>query len=198
MADREVLIFWCLKRVRWKNILFFRVGSNWWVGSSQTESLMEWVSNTPKQLWHPKISPISNETSLQTPKNKKDTTRYQQTMPNVFKHSHHPLNMRDWVRLEPILNFGKTVKGKNFSTWLFSDLKISKPPYLPLPKIIGLAIFLIFHVCQREITIYSLFGLPCTTMGRIWLPWKFLRCSLIWKGPKIKKWALSTWAESNS
>ena len=114
MADREVLIFWCLKRVRWKNILFFRVGSNWWVGSSQTESLMEWVSNNPKQLWHPKISPISNETPLQTPKNKKDTTRYQQRMPNVFKHSHHPLNMHDWVRLEPILHFGKTVKGKNF------------------------------------------------------------------------------------
>ena len=71
MADREVLIFWCLKRVRWKNILFFRVGSNWWVGSSQTESLMKWVSNTPEHLWHPKISPRSIETPLQTPKKQK-------------------------------------------------------------------------------------------------------------------------------
>ena len=169
MADREVLIFWCLKRVRWKNILFFRVGSNWWVGSSQTESLMEWVSNTPKQLWHPKISPISNETPLQTPKNKKDTTRYQQTMPNVFKHSHHPLNMHVWVRLEPILNFGKTVKGKNFSTWLFSDLKISKPPYLSLPKIIEFGHFSYFS-CLSERN-YNLQSLWITLYHGMWMGW---------------------------
>ena len=169
MADREVLIFWCLKRVRWKNILFFRVGSNWWVGSSQTESLMEWVSNTPKQLWHPKISPISNETPLQTPKNKKDTTRYQQTMPNVFKHTHHPLNMHDWVRLEPILNFGKTVKGKNFSTWLFSDLQTSKPPYLPLPKIIEFGHFSYFS-CLSERN-HNLQSLWITLYHGMWMGW---------------------------
>ena len=140
MADREVLIFWYLKKVRWKKILFFRVGPNWWVGSSQTESLMKWVSNTPKHLWHPKISPRSIETPLQTPKNKKDTTRYQQRMPNVFKHSHHPLNMHDWVRLEPILHFGKTVKSKNFYTWLFSDLKILwKKDFMGFHGISGMA-----------------------------------------------------------
>ena len=30
-------------------------------------------------------------------------------------------------------------------------------------KWLSFAIFLIFHVCQREITIYSLFGSPCRT-----------------------------------
>ena len=110
-------------------------------------------SNTPKQLWDPKISPRSIKTPLQTPKNKKDTNRHQQTLPDVFKHSkttlRHSLKMHDRVRLEPICHFGKTVKGKTFFTWPFGDIKISKPPYLPLPKMIEFCHFSYFS-CMSE------------------------------------------------
>ena len=50
------------------------------------------------------------------------------------------------------------------------EFQTSKHQNLPIyhfQKSLSLAIFLIFHVCQREITIYSLFGSPCI-MGCGW------------------------------
>ena len=139
-----------------EKILPFRVGPKWLVGSSLTESLMEWVSKNT--LEHPQAALASQNIThinLNTPPDtqKRDTNRQQQTLPDVFKHSkttlRHSLKMHDRVRLEPILYFGKTVKRKTFFTWLFWDIKISKPPYLPLPKMIEFCHFSYFS-CPSE------------------------------------------------
>ena len=87
-----------------------------WLDPSRSES-PKTPLNTPKQLWHPKISPKSIETPLQTTKNKKDTNRHQPILPDVKSAKttlRDSLKMHDRVRLEPILHFGKTVKGKTF------------------------------------------------------------------------------------
>ena len=47
-------------------------------------------------------------------------------------------------------------------TWDILDIKIPKPPHIRFPKIIGFVQFLIFWFRQRNITIHSLFGSPCT------------------------------------
>ena len=70
---REVLIFWCLKRVGWKNL------------------------------------------------------EYQSWAIMGGKH-HHTILAQHW-------------KARLFSTWIFWDIKISKPPYVSLPKIIGFCHF---------------------------------------------------------
>ena len=68
----------------------------------------------PQTPWHYKISPISIETPLQKPKDKKDINRYQQTLTDVFNRSKTTLRHSYRARLEPILYFGKTVKRKTF------------------------------------------------------------------------------------
>ena len=48
-----------------------------------------------------------------------------------------------------------------FSPGAFETSKYQNLPIYHFQKRLSFAIFLIFHVCQREITIYSLFGSPC-------------------------------------
>ena len=60
-------------------------------------------------------------------------------------------SMYDWVNLELNHNFGKTLKGKICFTWHFWDIKLSKPPNVPFPKIVGFCNFLrIWHLSQRN------------------------------------------------
>ena len=138
-----------------------------WLDPSRSES-PKTPLNTPKQLWHPKISPKSIETPLQTTKNKKDTNRHQPILPDVKSAKttlRDSLKMHDRVRLEPILHFGKTVKGKTFFTWLFWDIKISKPPYIPLPKMIEFCHFSYFS-CLSERN-YNLQSFWITLYGQL-------------------------------
>ena len=46
------------------------------------------------------------------------------------------------VNMALIHHFGKTLKGKILFTWHFWDIKISKPPYVPFPKMVGFCHFL--------------------------------------------------------
>ena len=54
---REVLILWCLKRVRWKKILPFRVVLKWWVGL-----VLTWSRTYLAHIYtliHPQSAPTS-------------------------------------------------------------------------------------------------------------------------------------------
>ena len=64
--------------------------------------------------------------------------------------------------MQQLLYIGKSPKGKIPHTWHFWNIKIRKPPYVSSLKIIGLLHFLNFWVHQKKITIYSLFGSPCS------------------------------------
>ena len=134
---------------------------------SHGESLQKQPRSPPSSSGIPKYHPDQLKHPFRHPKTKKtqpDTNRQCQMSSNTLR---HPLKMHDWVRLETILHFGKTVKGKTFFTWLFWDLKISKPPYLPLPKIIEFCHFSYFS-CLSERN-YNLQSLWITLyMGR-WL-----------------------------
>ena len=44
----------------------------------------------------------------------------------------------------------------------FEASKYQNLPICHFQKLLSFAIFLIFRICQREITIYSLFGSPCS------------------------------------
>ena len=59
------------------------------------------------------------------------------------------LFMKDSVRLELTHQLGPTLKGKILFTWRFWDIKISKPDYLPLPKMIAFCHFSCFS-CLSE------------------------------------------------
>ena len=52
------------------------------------------------------------------------------------------LKMRNLARLEPTHHFGTTLKWGIFFTWRLQDIKISKPPYVPVPKMVQLCHFL--------------------------------------------------------
>ena len=136
-------------------ILPLRVGLSWWVSSSLTESFMKRVSkNTLEhpqaarasqnitQLNHPSRHPNPKDTKIHST----DTARCLQIIQDNFQTL---LKMHDRVRLEPILPFGKTVKGKTFFMWRFWDIKISKSDYLPLPKMIEFCHFSYFS-CLSE------------------------------------------------
>ena len=51
-------------------------------------------------------------------------------------------SMQNPVWLEPTHHFDTTLKCKNFITWRLWDSKISKPPYVPQPKMVQLCHFL--------------------------------------------------------
>ena len=68
-------------------------------------------------------------------------------------------SMRDSVWLEPTHQFDPTLKNKMFfHLTLFEASKYQNLPICHFQKLLSFAIFLIFCICQREITIYSLFG----------------------------------------
>ena len=78
----------------------------------------------------------------------------------VFLETH---SMRDPVRLEPTNHFEPTLKCKIFFTWHCWDIKISKPPYLPFPKMTEFCHFSYFWCLSKRnynlqslwITLYS-------------------------------------------
>ena len=113
----------------------------------------------PDQLKHPFRHP-------KTKKTQPDTNRQCQMSSNTLR---HPLKMHDWVRLEPILHIGPTLKGKIFFTRHFWDIKISKPPYLPLPKKIEFCHFSYFS-CLSERN-YNLQSLWITLYHGMWMGW---------------------------
>ena len=75
------------------------------------------------------------------------------------------LFMKDSVRLELTHQLGPTLKGKILFTWRFWDIKISKPDYLPLPKMIEFCHFFYFSCLSEKnynlqsfwITLYCVF-----------------------------------------
>ena len=101
-----------------------------WLDPSRSES-PKTPLNTPKQLWHPKISPKSIETPLQTTKNKKDTNRHQPILPDVFKSSkptlRHSLKMQSakWHKPMDLVPLNKTCLGwrRLFADTVWCDLQ---------------------------------------------------------------------------
>ena len=86
-----VLVFWCLKMIRWEFSLHFNVEPNWWVGFSKTQPCMDWTlkypQKTPKQLCHPQNTAQTTKLFLRHPQDilKQHQTQYIQ--PYIFKHS---------------------------------------------------------------------------------------------------------------
>ena len=60
----------------------------------------------------------------------------------VFEDAWQVQSMRNLVWLEPTHHFGTTLKWGIFFTWRLRDIKISKPPYVPVPKMVQLCHFL--------------------------------------------------------
>ena len=81
---REVLIFWCLKRVRWKKILPFRVVLKWWVGLVLTWSRPYWAHIYT--LIHPQSAPTSQNITQIHPNTTPDTLRQHQTPADTKRH----------------------------------------------------------------------------------------------------------------
>ena len=73
--------------------------------------------------------------------------------------------------------FWPNPKRQEFFTYLFWDIKISKPYYMPFLK--SFDIFLNFHVRQREIIIHSLFWSPCISQTAKHLKWRWELCPYI-------------------
>ena len=142
-----------------KNIVF-RDGPKWLVGSSLTESLMEWVSKNT--LEHPQAALASqNITHIKwnTPPDTKKHKRYNQTPTDNAKCLQtfsSPLKHAWLSQIGANPQFWQNGERQEFQTSKHQNL-----PIYHFQKSLSLAIFLIFHVCQREITIYSLFGSPC-------------------------------------
>ena len=119
----------------------------------------DWIPHGVNLQKHPRTPPSSSGIPKYHPDQLKHPSRHPKTKKTptdtgyVFKHSkttlRHSLKMHDWVRLEPILHIGPTLKGKIFFTRHFWDIKISKPPYLPLPKMIEFCHFSYFP-CLSE------------------------------------------------
>ena len=102
---------------------------------------------SPDQLKHPSIHP----------KTQTDTNRHCEMSSNTPRQPSDTPYIHDQVRLEPILHVGKTVKGKIFFTYLFWDIKISKPDYLPFLKMSEFCHFLKFScLSERNYNLQSL------------------------------------------
>ena len=102
-----VLVFWCLKMIRWEFSLHFNVEPNWWVVFSKTQPCMDWTlkypQKTPKQLWHPQnTAQIQQDSSSGTPKTSSNSTRH-----NIYNHTYLNIqddflvcqNLRSWTRV---------------------------------------------------------------------------------------------------
>ena len=70
----------------------------------------------------------------------------------------------DWSQLTNVVQPWKT---RFFSPDAFQTSKYQNQTIYHFQKWLSFAIFIIFHNCQRKITIYSLFGSPCiTSLGK--------------------------------
>ena len=64
-----VLVFWCLKIIRWKKILHFSVVPKWWVCSARLNSAWTEASSNPQSSFDiPKYHPDTPSLSLRHPK----------------------------------------------------------------------------------------------------------------------------------
>ena len=64
-----VLVFWCLKMIRWKKILHFSVVPKWWVCSARLNSAWTEASSNPQSSFDiPKYHPDTPSLSLRHPK----------------------------------------------------------------------------------------------------------------------------------
>ena len=152
MVHREVLIFWCLKSVRWtKSCLsrFYRNGglAPYWLQHT-------WRKESPvvcQCLFVPDATMKMNWGFL-------GLSLGIQTCFNEFqglRGAHGcvwgliPCSIQsDWRRTN---QFSTTSKGKIVFSWRFIDIKISKPPLVSFPKMVGFYHFLWFwHLSQRN------------------------------------------------
>ena len=155
MIHWEILIFWCLESTRRKQSLLSMLCQIGWFVSNQTGSHMEWaLRQTPQHHWaskthwnislYPKIFPHIPNSFTKLYQAKIDTNRHWQTTGDSFLHvwlSQYGAKPPFWQNLE---------RQKKF-TWHFWDIKISKPPYVPFPKMVGFCHFLwIWHLSQRN------------------------------------------------
>ena len=146
MVHREVLIFRCLESVRRKHSRLLMLYQIWlvclqpdWIpqgmspqthplNTTETLKLIETyivfgytdISVYPKTITKPPIHLQGGIRRKQTPTDTWDS----------FLHVWFRVN------LEPNHYFGKTLKGKIAFTWHCWDIKLSKPPNVPFPKIV--------------------------------------------------------------
>ena len=121
-----------------------RLDPAWNEPSDTPLSTTEHLKRIETYLYTPKYShtfPIHLQSCIRHKQTSTDTDRQQEIL----------FSMYDWVNLELNHNFGKTLKGKILFTWHFWDIKLSKPPNVPFPKIVGFCNFLrIWHLSQRN------------------------------------------------
>ena len=150
MAYSEVLIFWCLRKGRWKNSCLLGLGQNSelapvWANPSWSES----PKTLPSSSGIPKISPRSIDTppDIQRQKRHKqtptDTARCLQTLQDnpqtLLK-----CMMSDWS------HFSKTVKGKNFVHLPFLRHKNIKTSLYAIYKNVWVLTFFLIFMSVRE------------------------------------------------
>ena len=107
----------------------------------------------PKTPWNipPKTTPdapLHSQRWIRHKRTPTDTLRQSWGMSEgclgVFEDAWQVQSMRNLVWLEPTHHFGTTLKWGIFFTWRLQDIKISKPPYVPVPKMVQLCHFLSF------------------------------------------------------
>ena len=178
VVDREVLIFWCLKRVRWKKSCLSRFCQNGglapvWLGHAFLRSVWElsW------SVWRHLAVSVGVFLFLDVWRGVSidlgDIFGMPELLGSVFGDSLH----EGLAQTGANSLFWPNPKRQEFFTYLFWDIKISKPHYMPFLK--SFDIFLNFHVRQREITIHSLFWSPCISQTAKHLKWRWELCPYI-------------------
>ena len=178
MGYSEVLIFWCLRKGRWTKFLPFTVLLKW----LQSGSIMHFRSvwGLSWSVWgHLAVSVgvclclfclwMSGGVSIDLG----DIFGMPELLGSVFGDSLH----EGLAQTGANSLFWPNPKRQEFFTYLFWDIKISKPHYMPFLK--SFDIFLNFHVRQREITIHSLFWSPCISQTAKHLKWRWELCPYI-------------------
>ena len=131
------LIFWCLKRGRWKNLAFHDVAQGLAPVLLLNHAFKEclWVvlkclKTSASVCWCLFKSFLSFGVWRGASIDMDDILGCQRCL-RVFLETY---SMRDSVRLEPTHHLAQPWKARLVFIWLFWDIKISKPPYLPFPK----------------------------------------------------------------
>ena len=177
MAYSEVLIFLCLRKGRWTKFLPFTVLLKW-LQSDIMHFRSVWGLSW--SVWgHLAVSVgvclclfclwMSGGVSIDLG----DIFGMPELLGSVFGDSLH----EGLAQTGANSLFWPNPKRQEFFTYLFWDIKISKPHYMPFLK--SFDIFLNFHVRQREITIHSLFWSPCISQTAKHLKWRWELCPYI-------------------
>ena len=163
MAYSKVLIFWCLRKGRWTKFLPFTVLLKW----LQSGSIMHFRSvwGLSWSVWgHLAVSVgvclclfclwMSGGVSIDLG----DIFGMPELLGGVWDSLHEGFSLTG--ANSPI--WPNPEKQDVLSPDSFEASKYQNLPICHFQKWLSFAIFLIFCVCQREITIYSLFGSPCS------------------------------------